>query len=312
MIKENEPTSKKKPHNSIIEAPNRKHRRSRSSRSGTPEDEEPLPKHLKKSRQDEDDAVDDDATTDREGGPVRTRPWYPVRYAITAQNSDVEDGERCEKEIDSSHKVTKRIKVLTTSQRQSNMEPDNDAEDENYEVSSKMRREEGSSKKRDEKLNREKPEHSSSRKDRGRRAGSRHKSPTDEEDDEQEKENSDNQELNGYRRDEYKEEADELRKRSKNIRVLTPEEINAKVGLEPLKISSNESGGKTDGGLQKEEAENQYDEQLLKVAPQSPSDAREKRSRTFCKEGGTKNEGGAQKVDIILDYIILHYIMLYY
>ena len=90
-----------------------------------------------------------------------------------------------------------------------------------------------------------KAEHSSSRNDRGSRAESRDKSPTDEESDEQEKENSDNQELNGYRRDEYKEGADELRKRSKNMRIWV-----------------------------------RSDEQLLEVAPQSSSDAGKKRGRT--------------------------------
>ena len=160
-------------HRSTIEACNRRPRRSQSSKSGTPGDKEPLLKHLKRVLQDENYAVD--------------CVWMPVRDAITAQNSDVDDGERCEKKIGSFQNVTKGRRALTSSQRQSNMEPDNDADDENYEGSSKTRREESSSKKRDETLNREKPKLSSSCKDTGRRSGSRRTSPTVEEDDEQEK-----------------------------------------------------------------------------------------------------------------------------
>ena len=187
--------SKKEKARSRLEPLNRRHIRSRLTRSGTLEDEEPLPKYLKNSRQDEDDSVDNDLSTDREGGHT------PVRDAITAQNSDLEDSKRCEKAIHSSHNATKGRKVLNSSQRQSNVEPENDAEDENYELHSKTRRDKSSSKTRDENLIREKPDHSSSPKDSGRRTGSRRQSPNDEEDDEQEKGNSDNQGLNGYGRD---------------------------------------------------------------------------------------------------------------
>ena len=208
---------------------------------------------------------------------------------MVAQNSDVEDGELSEEEIDISHKVTKGRKVLTRSQRQSNIEPDNDAEDENYEVPSKKRRKESSNKKRDEKLNREKPEHSSSRKDRSRRTRSHRKSPTDEEDDEKEKENSDSQGRNGHRRDEYKQEDDEglpgdvpfnpsksgfskdkedltLDKEvasSSQVSSISVDETNklrAKLGLKPLKISGNKGGAKNEEGAQKAEAENQNKE----------------------------------------------------
>ena len=209
--------------------------------------------------------MDDDLSTDLEGGHT------PVRDAITAQNSDVEDSKRCEKAIDSSHKLTKRRKVLTSSQRQSNVEPDNDAGDENYEVPSKTRREENSSKTRDEKLIREKPDRSSSCKDSGRKTGSRRQSPTDEEDYEQEKENSDNQGLNGYGRDIYKEQVDawtrlsetytryfeERLRRAEMRSALIIRELEAKVGLEPFDVSDNESGDKHDGGAHKERPENQ-------------------------------------------------------
>ena len=74
--------SKNENHRSTIEACNRRPGRSPSSKSGIPGDKEPLPKHLKRVLQDENYAVQ--------------FVWMPVRDAITAQNSDVDDGERCE------------------------------------------------------------------------------------------------------------------------------------------------------------------------------------------------------------------------
>ena len=263
--------SKNENHRSTKEACNRRPRRFQSSKSGTPGDKEPLPKHIKRFLQDDNYAVD--------------CIWMPVRDAITAQNSDVDDGERCEKKIGSSQNVTKGRRALTSSQRQSNMEPDNDADDENYEESSKTRREESSSKKRDEKLNREKPKHSSSCKDTGRRTGSRRMSPFDK-----------------WVLDVLKEK--HRRRISEKRRIR---ELKAKVGLEPLKISGNEGGAINDGGTQTEEAEKQYEEQLMEVPPQNSSDNGDKRRRALCKEGGTENEEGAQKVDIILYYIILYH-----
>ena len=209
----------------------------------------------------------------------------PVRDAGTAQESDVEDGELSEEEIDSAHKVSKGHKTLARSQRESNIEPNNDTEDETDEVPSKRRRKESSSRKRDQKPSREKPENSNSRKE-SRRTRSRRKSPSDEEDDE--KDNGGSHGRNGYHRDKRMEEDEEAlpgdvpfnpsKSRfvndkedlmpdkevatSSQVSSLSVEETNklrAKLGLKPLKISGNEGGAKKEG-TQKVEATNENKE----------------------------------------------------